>query len=52
LIHYVIEQEVTTQGIILFRGVELVLIIKQETLVLLGAKSIVVENVPVAIRMK
>jgi hypothetical protein len=52
LIHHVVEEEVATQGIILSRGVEPVLVIKQETIVLPRAKPIIVEGVFMAIRMR
>jgi GTP cyclohydrolase FolE2 len=47
-----VEQEATTQGIKMSRRVELLLIIKQETIVLPKAKPIVVEGVLVAVKMK
>jgi hypothetical protein len=37
VIHYIIEQEVATQGIKMSRGVELVLATRQEIIVLLRA---------------
>jgi hypothetical protein len=37
-IHYIVEQKITTQGIKMSRGVELVLVTRQEIIVLLRAK--------------
>ncbi len=51
-IHYMVEQEATIQGIKMSKRVEPVLVIKQETIVLPKAKPIVVEGVPVAVKMK
>ncbi len=52
MIHYVVEQEVTTWGIIISRGVESVLVIRQEIVVLPKVKLIVIEGVPMAIRVR
>jgi hypothetical protein len=51
-IHYVIEQNITTQGIKMSKGVEPVLVPKQETIILPIAKSIVAECVPMAIKVR
>jgi hypothetical protein len=51
-IHYMVEQEATNQGIKMSRRVEPILVIKQETIVLPKAKPIVVEGVPVVVKMK
>jgi hypothetical protein len=48
----VVEQPATTQGIKMSRGVELVLVIKQETIILPRTKPTVVEGVPMAVKMK
>jgi hypothetical protein len=45
LIHDAIKQKVTTQGIKMFRGVELVLVTRQENVILLKAKLVVAEEV-------
>jgi hypothetical protein len=47
-----VEQEVTTQGIKMSRGVELVLVTRQEIVILPRAKPIVAEGVPMAIRVR
>ncbi len=47
-----VEQETTTQGIRMSKGVELVLVIKQETIVLLRAQPTVAQGVFVAIKVK
>ncbi len=47
-----VEQEATTQGTIMFRGVELVFVIKQETVVLPRAKPIVAKGVHVVVKIK
>ncbi len=47
-----VEQEVTTWGIKMSRRIELILITKQETIVLPGAKSTVAQGVLVAIKVK
>ncbi len=52
LIHYVVDQKVTTQGIKISIGVELVLINKQKTVVLPRVEPIVTEGVLMAIRVK
>ncbi len=52
MIHYVIEQEAATQGIKMSRGIELILVTRQETIVLPRAKLTVVEHVPMAIRLR
>jgi hypothetical protein len=52
LIHYVVEQKASTQGIIISKGVESVLVIKQEIVVLLRVEPIVVEGVPTAVIVK
>jgi hypothetical protein len=52
LIHYVVEQKATIQGIKMSRRVELVLVTRQETIVLPRAKPTIVEGGPVAIRMR
>jgi hypothetical protein len=52
LIHRVIEQEAATQGIKISRGIELVLVTIQETIVLPKAKLIVVEHVHVVIKVR
>jgi hypothetical protein len=44
-IHYVVKQEAITQGTIVFRGVELVFVTRQEIVVLLKAKPTIVEGV-------
>jgi hypothetical protein len=44
LIHYLVEQEVITQGIKMSKGVELVLVIRQETIVLLRTELIVAKG--------
>ncbi len=51
LIHYVVEQEATTQGIRMSKGVELVHVTKQEIIVLPKAKPIVA-NVHVVVRLR
>jgi hypothetical protein len=45
LIHYVVEQEVGIQGIRISKGVELVLITKQETVILPRVELIVTRGV-------
>ncbi len=50
LIRYMVEQETTTQGIRMSRGVELVLVTRQETVVLPKVEPIVAQGVPMAIR--
>jgi len=52
LIHYVVEQKAPTQGIIISKGVESVLITKQEVVVLLRVEPTVVEDVPMAVIVK
>jgi hypothetical protein len=52
LIHYVVEQEVANYGIIMSKGVESILVTRQETVVLQGAEPIVAKHVHVAIRME
>jgi hypothetical protein len=52
LIHYVVKQEVTNYGIRMSKGVEPILITRQEIIVLPKAESIVVKHVHVAIRVK
>jgi hypothetical protein len=47
-----VEQEATNHGIKMSRRVEPILVIKQETIVLPKAKPIVVEGVPVVVKMK
>jgi hypothetical protein len=51
-IHYVVEQEVTTQNIRISEGVELILIIRQGTVILLRAKLTIIEGVHVAVRIR
>jgi hypothetical protein len=52
LYHYVVEQEGATQGIKISRGVEPVLITRQETVVLLRVEPIVAEGVHMVIKMR
>jgi hypothetical protein len=48
----VVEQEATTQGIKMSRGVEPVLVTKQEIVVLLIVKPTIAQGVPVAIKVR
>jgi hypothetical protein len=48
----VVEQEAGTQGIIMSRGVESILVTKQETIVLPIVEPTVAEGVHVAIRIR
>jgi len=48
----VVEQEATTQGIIMSKGVEPVLVIKQEIVVLLRIELIVVKGVPMGVKVR
>ncbi len=52
LIHYVIEQKVETQGIRMFKGVEPVLLTRQEIVILPKAKPIVAKGILVVIRVR
>jgi hypothetical protein len=47
----VVEQEVTTQGIIMSKGVELVFITSQEIIVLLKVQPTLVKGVHVVVRV-
>ncbi len=47
-----VEQLATTQGIKMSRGVELVLVTRQETIILPRAKPTIVEGVPMVIKMR
>ncbi len=47
-----VEQEVTTQGIFMSRGVELVFVTRQKTTLLPKAEPTIVEYVHVAIRVR
>jgi hypothetical protein len=51
-IHYVIEQEATTKGIKMSKGVESVFVTKQENMVLPRVKPTLVEGVLMAIRVR
>jgi len=48
----VVEQEAATQGIRMFKGVELVFITKQEIVVLLRTKPIIAQGIPLAIKVR
>jgi hypothetical protein len=48
----VAEQKTRIQGIGMSRGVELVLVIKQEVVVLLKAEPLVAKGIPMAIKVK
>jgi hypothetical protein len=47
LIRYVVEQEATIQGIRMSRGVELVLVTRQETIILPKVEPIIAQGIPV-----
>ncbi len=51
-IDYVVEQEGTTQGFKMSRWVELVLVTRQETIVLLKVEPIITKGIPMAIKIK
>jgi hypothetical protein len=51
-IHYVVKQEVVTQGIKMSKRVEPILVTKQETIVLPRTKPTIIEGIPIAIRMR
>ncbi len=51
-IHYVVEQEVAIQGIKMPRGVELVLVTRQEIVVLPRVEPIVIEGVLVVVTVR
>jgi hypothetical protein len=48
----VVEQEATTKGIKVSRGVELIFVIRQENIVLPKAEPTIAKGVPVAIKIK
>jgi len=48
----VVEQEAATQGIRMFKGVELVFITKQEIVVLLRTKPIIAQGIPLVIKVR
>jgi hypothetical protein len=48
----VVEQEAATQGIIMFKGVELIFVIRQENIVLPIVEPTITKGVPMAIRIK
>jgi hypothetical protein len=52
LIHYVVEQEFVTLGIKISKGVESVLVIRQEIVVLPRVEPTIAEGVPMALRVK
>ncbi len=52
MIHYVIEREVTTQGVRMSRRIELLLVIKQEIAVLPKIKLTLIVGVHVAVRVR
>ncbi len=52
MIHYVVEQEATIQGIIMFRGIELVLVTTQEIVIIPKIEPIVAEGVPMVVGVK
>ncbi len=47
-----VEQKAATQGIIMFKGVELIFVIKQEIVVLPIVKPTIAKGVPMAIRVR
>jgi hypothetical protein len=51
-IHYVVEEEVASQGIKISKGVELVLVTKQEIVILPRAEPILLEGVPMFVRVR
>jgi hypothetical protein len=52
LIHYVVDQEAATQGIKMSKGVELVFVIRQKTVILPKSKPTIEKGVHMAIKMK
>jgi len=48
----VVEQEAATQGIRMFKGVELVFITKQEIVILLRTKPIIAQGIPLVIKVR
>jgi hypothetical protein len=52
LIHYVVEQEIATQGIKMSRGVEPVFVTRQETIVLPKKEPILIEGNLVVVRVR
>ncbi len=51
-IHYVVEQEAAIQDIKMSRGIERVLIIKQEIVILPKVEPIIAKGVPMVIKIK
>jgi hypothetical protein len=51
-IHYVVEQKTITSGIIMFKGVESIFVTRQETIFLPRAKPMVVDGIPMAVRVR
>ncbi len=49
---YVVKQKAVTQGIIMSKGIEPILITRQELVVLLRAEPIIVEGVPMAVKVR
>ncbi len=47
-----VEQEAATQGIRMFKGVELVFITKQEIVILLRTKPIIAQGIPLVIKVR
>ncbi len=52
MIHYVVEQEIATQGIKMSRGVEPVFVTRQETIVLPKKEPILIEGNLVVVRVR
>jgi hypothetical protein len=52
LIHYVVEQKAATQGIKMSKGIEAVLITKPKIIVLPRVEVIVVEGVPMDVKVR
>jgi hypothetical protein len=52
LIHSIVEQEDITQGIKISRGVESILVTRQKIVILPRAEPIIVEGVPMVVRMR
>ncbi len=51
MIHYIVEQEVVTHGIRIFRGVEPIFITRQQNVILPRTKPIITKGVPMAVRV-